>query len=92
MISEVHGEVGKPVKISGVTGDYDNKVTAVEFSLDEGLHWTRYETGVTDSVANVYWSFDFVPPEAGLYHMLIRAVNEHDQASPEPAFVDLVVV
>ncbi|MCI8425390.1 MAG: hypothetical protein HFJ72_07020 [Adlercreutzia sp.] len=91
MIGTIYGEINKPVTIKGVTGDYGNKVVAVEFSLDAGLHWTRYETGVTDSVANVYWSFDYVPPKAGSYHMLIRSVNEHGQVSPEPAFVDLVV-
>lgn len=91
MIGTIYGEVGKPVTIKGVTGDYDNMVVAIEFSLDEGLHWTRYETGAVDSVANVYWDFEYVPTKPGSYHLLIRSINEHGKASPEPAFVDLIV-
>lgn len=91
MIGTVLGESGKPVVIEGVAGDYGKVVCAIEFSLDDGEHWTRYDAGDVRSGLNLYWSFEYTPREAGTYRMLIRSINEEGDASPEPACVNLTV-
>ena len=61
------------------------RIVAVEFSLDEGAHWTRHETAGTDTVRWVWWTFEWTPPAEGDYVMRVRAVNENGKVSPTPA-------
>lgn len=92
MIGTVYGEAGKPVCIQGIVGDYGKAICAVEFSLDDGTHWSRYEIDKCVSGLNVNFSFDYTPREPGCYHMLIRSVNDKGIVSPEPSFVNMVIV
>ncbi len=90
MIGEVICRAGAPVRLSGYANDFDRRVLAVQFSLDEGRNWTTYETPGTTSERNLYWTFDYVPDQPGTYRMLIRSVNEDGVASPTPARVTIV--
>ena len=64
---------------------------AVEFSLDDGEHWTRYETPDTNDYQNLTWTFDYTPEKAGFYVLRVRSVNDAGEHSPESAFAELQV-
>lgn len=66
-------------------------IAAVEFSLDDGEHWTRYETPDTNDYQNVTWTFDYTPEKAGFYVLRVRSVNDAGEHSPESAFAELQV-
>ncbi len=83
--AEYVGTVGEPMTFEGWADDYDKRIVAVEFSLDEGAHWTRHETAGTDTVRWVWWTFEWTPPAEGDYVMRVRAVNENGKVSPTPA-------
>ena len=75
MIGGIRGRVGEPLVIAGYANDYDKRIRAVQFSLDDGETWTTYETPGT------------VPD----LKLLVRSVNEDGVASPTPARVDFWV-
>ena len=50
MIGGVRGEVGRPLTFEGYANDYDKRIRAVQFSLDDGETWTSYDT--PDTVAD----------------------------------------
>ena len=47
--AEYVGYVGKPMLFEGWADDYDKRIVAVEFSLDEGTSLTRHETTGADA-------------------------------------------
>lgn len=91
MIPRVYGTVGQTVRFKGTAYDFGHCIAAVEFSLDDGAHWTRYETPGTNDYQNVTWTFDYVPEQVGFYVLKVRSVNDEGTASPESAFVELEV-
>lgn len=91
MIPRTYGCVGEPVRFRGTAYDFGHCITAVEFSLDDGEHWTRYETPGTNDYQNVAWTFDYTPEEPGFYVLRVRSVNDAGEASPESAFAELEV-
>ncbi len=91
MIGGVRGEVGRPLTFEGYANDYDKRIRAVQFSLDDGETWTSYDTPDTVADKNLYWKFEYTPQEPGMYQLLIRSVNEDGVASPIPARVDFWV-
>lgn len=91
MIPRTYGRVGEPVRFKGTAYDFGHCITAVEFSLDDGEHWTRYDTPNTNDYQNVTWIFDYTPEEPGFYILRVRSVNDAGEASPESAFAELEV-
>lgn len=91
MIGTIFATAGEPVLLQGVASDYDKAISAIEFSLDEGESWTRYDTFETCSGKSLYWSFEYMPKRIGQYKFLIRSVNELGHASPEPSCVTVLV-
>lgn len=91
MIPRVYGNVGSPLRLEGTAYDFGYAIKAIEFSLDEGEHWTTYPTEGTTDYQNVNWAFDYTPDEPGVYVMYIRSVNEKDEVSPESAYVELEI-
>lgn len=91
MISGIRGKVGQPVSIAGYANDYDRRICAVQFSLDDGETWTTYQTPGTVPDKNLYWKFEYTPERPGAYQLLVRSVNEDGEASPTPARIDFVV-
>ena len=49
--------------------------------------WTAFETSGADPNRNVNWSFSFVPPEEGVYELLVRAECADGRLTPESARV-----
>lgn len=91
MIPRTYGRVGEPVRFKGTAYDFGHCITAVEFSLDDGEHWTRYETPNTNDYQNITWTFDCTPEEPGFYILRVRSVNDVGEASPESALAELEV-
>lgn len=83
--------VGETIRFSGYASDYDRRIVAVEFSLDDGEHWTRYETPHATSERWVRWNFEFTPKRAGTYLLHVRSVDEFGQQSPTPSSVQFEV-
>lgn len=77
--------------LKGNAYDFGHAISAIEFSLDDGAHWTRYATEGTNDYQNLTWTFAFTPEEPGLYVMLVRSVNDAGQVSPESAYVELEI-
>lgn len=91
MISRLYGQVGKPLQLKGNAYDFGHAVSAIQFSLDDGEHWTTYETPDTNDYQNVTWTFEWTPEQAGFYVMKIRSMNDAGETSPEAAFVEIEV-
>lgn len=89
MIASVYGSVGEKVSLCGYAYDFDHRIVAIEFSLDEGLHWTSYPTPDTNDYQNITWSFEYTPQTPGVYLLRIRSVNDEGRRSPESACAEL---
>ena len=68
-------EAGKPNTFEGYASAFDTQIAAVEFSLDNGKTWTRYETPDSDLTRWVYWNFTYTPEKAGSYVLAVRSVT-----------------
>ncbi|MDR0515150.1 MAG: hypothetical protein LBG81_08350 [Coriobacteriaceae bacterium] len=90
MLAPLSVEAGKPVCFSGYAEDYGKQIKEVQFSLDEGRHWTSYD--VSDSTPDlwVYWTFSYTPLEPGSYRLYVRSVNEEGKPSPEADVIELM--
>lgn len=91
MIAPVTGVVGEPLHLEGCAYDFGHSIAAIEFSLDGGATWTRYEMPCTNDYQNVTWQFDFIPPVAGHHVLHARSVNDDGRASPKTAFVEMCI-
>ena len=65
--AEYVGRVGEPMEFSGWAHDFDKRIIAVEFSLDNGEHWTRYDLG--DTTADRWVSCDLRLDARGLWRL-----------------------
>lgn len=91
MMPRMHCKLGERVTLRGTATDFDHAIRAIEFSLDEGRNWTRYETPGTNDYQNVSWEFAYEPKKLGLHVLRVRSVNDEGSASPEADSVELMV-
>lgn len=77
-------EAGQPYTFEGSADAYDKRIVALEFSLDRGATWTRFETENTDRKSWVYWYFTYTPENTGAYVLSVRAVTEDGLVTVEP--------
>lgn len=75
-------ETGKPYTFHGYADAYVEKITSVEFSMDKGATWTKYEIGDTDPRQLLTWEYTFTPEVDGSYVMMVRATCESGRVSP----------
>jgi len=68
--------VGEDVLFEGYADDFEGHVAGVQFSLDNGLTWTTYETSGAQEDRGVRWSFVYRPQQAGRYLLRARALTE----------------
>ena len=54
----------------------------VQFSLDDGEHWTTYDVSDSTDELWVHWTFSYTPERPGLYRLLVRSVNDEGAVSP----------
>lgn len=77
---ELH-HVGEPISFSGYVDDFDRSISAIEFSLDDGAHWTAYDTPGTARERGVSWQFRYTPEVPGSYRLKVRAVDGRGEAA-----------
>lgn len=53
---------GEPYTFEGYADGWYDQVTAVEFSMDQGATWTRFDVPDSDVNRWVRWSFTWTPP------------------------------
>lgn len=79
------GYAGEVMLFEGWADDFDKRIVGVEFSLDEGISWTRHRTEHADAIRWLWWRFEWKPLHGGTYTMWVRAVNEDGVVSPVSA-------
>lgn len=91
MIPRTYGHVGVPLEFKGTAYDFGHRIAAIEFSLDEGKNWTRYDTEGTNDYQNLTWTFTWTPEQPGFYVLRVRSVNDEGAHSPESAYAEIQV-
>lgn len=76
-------KTGEPYTFEGVSDAYDEAITAIEISLDNGETWVTYDLGQTDPFKWTYWTFTWTPPQEGAYTISARAVTETGRTQTE---------
>ena len=84
MIAPMEVEAGKPITLTGYAEDYGKQIVAVEFSLDNGEHWTAHDVSDSREELWVHWTFTYTPKKPGTYRLMVRSVNADGEASPLP--------
>ncbi len=79
--------VGESYTFHGYADCFEQPVTAVEFSMDNGMTWTHYDTPGTTSNNWVTWTFDFTPEARGAYVFAVRAIGENGITTADPVKV-----
>lgn len=69
-------ETGVPHTFEGYADAYDEKIVSLEFSMDQGETWTKYDLGDTDVTKWVYWYFTWTPQTDASYVLTVRATTE----------------
>lgn len=78
-------DVGEPFTFEGYADGYDDPIVAVEFSLDRGQTWQRFDTEGAKCGVWVYWHYTFTPSEPGAYVLKVRSVTESGLVTETPA-------
>ncbi len=79
------GRVGETMAFEGWADDYDKAIVGIEFSVDGGASWTRYDMPGNKAGKLTSWKFTWTPAQAGPHSMRVRSVNEDGKVSPTPA-------
>lgn len=77
-------KAGKPFTFEGYADAYDQPIAGIEFSMDRGKTWTKYETPGTNSDKWLYWYFTFTPEKPGSYVIKARAITVKGLVSETP--------
>lgn len=76
--------VNQPFVFEGYADAFDEKIVAVEFSMDRGKTWTSFDTSDSDVTKLVYWKFTYTPDTPGANVLQVRAVSESGLVSAYP--------
>lgn len=77
-------KTGEPCEFTGYATAYDETIVALEFSMDGGITWTRYETPGTTNTNWVIWHFSYTPEADSGYVLSVRAVTDTGRVSARP--------
>lgn len=75
-------QTGEPFQFHGYVDAYNEHIVSMEFSMDGGATWTKYDIGDTDVNKLITWTFDFTPESDGSYLLMVRATTETGRISP----------
>lgn len=78
-------EAGKPYTIEGWANAWEDPMIGVEFSLDNGATWKRFDVSGSDTERWVHWNYTFTP-EAGVdtaYVVQVRGVCLNEDGTTE---------
>lgn len=68
--------VGQPYTFEGYAHAYEYGIDSIEFSMDRGQTWTRFDTTASQRGKWLYWNFTWTPEETGAYVLSVRAFAE----------------
>lgn len=74
-------KVGQQITFEGYADDLGVPITAIEFSMDDGVTWTSFDTKAASTDKWVYWYFSYVPENAGTYQLTARARTSEGRVS-----------
>ena len=74
---------GEPFTFNGYVDAYDKKIASMEFSMDQGETWTKFDLPETDVNKMVWWNFTWTPEKEGAYCLTVRATTEEGEVSFE---------
>ncbi|MEG0015392.1 MAG: molybdopterin-dependent oxidoreductase [Gordonibacter sp.] len=74
---------GQPYTFKGFVDAYDEKIASVEFSMDRGETWTKYDIADMDRNKMLWWTYTYKPELEGAYCLTIRATTESGMTSFE---------
>ena len=77
-------ETGKPYTFSGYATAWDEQIAGVEFSMDGGVTWTRFDTPNVTRDNWVIWNFTYTPEADSAYVLSIRSVTTEGRVTEEP--------
>lgn len=77
-------ETGKPYTFSGYATAWDKRIAGVEFSMDGGVTWTRFDTPEVNMDNWVIWNFTYTPETDSAYVLSIRSVTDEGDVTEEP--------
>lgn len=77
----------EPYTFEGFAFARNLPISAMEFSLDQGATWTRFDTN--DGVVGpwTYWRYTFTPEQEGAYVLCVRAIAGEGTAADDYAEV-----
>lgn len=77
-------ETGAPFEFTGYATAWDENIIAMEFSMDGGATWTRFDTPDATKDQWVIWHFSYTPETDSAYVLSIRSVTEDGRVTEEP--------
>ena len=80
-------KVGEPYEFTGYATAYDETIAALEFSMDGGISWKRFDTPNVTNTKWVIWHFTYTPQEETAYVLSVRAITDTGRVSDEPVEV-----
>lgn len=77
---------GQPYTVKGYASAWDDPIAALEFSLDGGQTWSRYDTPSTNTNQWVTWDYTIDPPADAntAYVLSVRAVSASGLITEHP--------
>ncbi len=91
MLGSLQTRVGVPITLEGCAESSGKAIVAVDFSLDEGVTWTRRSTEGSVPGKHLNWQFICLPDRVGLNRLMVRTVNEGGGVGPVCDMVDFIV-
>lgn len=77
-------KAGEPYTFEGYADAFEQKITAIEISLDRGKNWTSFSTEDTNPGRWINWTFTYTPENTGAFVIMVRGVAENGLISDEP--------
>lgn len=69
-------KVGEPFEFHGYADCFDERVIAIELSMDRGKTWKRFETPDSNTNNLLTWTYEFTPESETAYCLYLRGVSE----------------
>lgn len=77
-------KTGEAHTFTGYATAWDEEIAGVEFSMDGGVTWTRFDTPNTSMDRWIIWNFSYTPEIDSAYVLSIRSVTTDGMVTQEP--------
>lgn len=78
-------EAGQPYTFEGYVSAINSGITSIEFSMDQGKTWKKFDTPDNDWQKWNWWTFEWTPENPGWYTLSVRATADDGTVSSWPA-------